>query len=486
MSTPLRERPDAPLGTLIFRAGLLPAETIESALEEGVKTGKRLGEILTERGLISEVDLARLLAGQKGLDFVTLREQIVDPAAASLFTEEQARLFRALPYAFDGELPVVAIADPTDDVLMRNIREALGRDDARFVVSARGELAEIATDVYSRPLTPSTDAPPAPEPEAGPSVEPEAEHEVPVEHEAEPEAELEVPVEHTNGAGHADTDLIAHTPPYEPEAEPAALPELEPEAAPETVAFEPEPEADSEPEPPVFQVPVPSEPAPPEPAPLLPEPVPAARAEPLPSLAVEPAQLPEPKPVEAPQPVTLTAQAPPEPLPAPEPFVEAQAPPEPVAPPVSPPVAHEPLRVAEPAPVADPVPAPEPPPAFVPAASPEPVPLPQPPEAPPAPYPPAAVEPEQPPAPAPEHPEAPVPTPTAPSTWRLTIRLTNGERVEGGDFPDEDGAKQEAKSIMIQIADADAGEWPFVNGRFLKPDTIVSVDIGELADEPAS
>ncbi|HWB57015.1 MAG TPA: hypothetical protein VG479_08780, partial [Gaiellaceae bacterium] len=108
MSTPLRERPDAPLGTLIFRAGLLPAETIESALEEGVKTGKRLGEILTERGLIKEVDLARLLAGQRGLEYVTLREQIVDPAAAALFTEEQARLFRALPYTFEEGVPVVA------------------------------------------------------------------------------------------------------------------------------------------------------------------------------------------------------------------------------------------------------------------------------------------------------------------------------------------------------------------------------------------
>jgi hypothetical protein len=64
MSTPLRERPDAPLGTLIFRAGLLPAETIENALEEGVKTGRRLGEILVERNLIKEEDLTRLLAGQ--------------------------------------------------------------------------------------------------------------------------------------------------------------------------------------------------------------------------------------------------------------------------------------------------------------------------------------------------------------------------------------------------------------------------------------
>src|SRR5262249_32958868 len=101
MSTPLRERPDAPLGTLIFRAGLLPAETIESALEEGVKSGRRLGEILIERGLLQEEDLTRLLAGQKGLPFVSLRAQPIDPEAAKLLTEDQARLFSALPIGYE-------------------------------------------------------------------------------------------------------------------------------------------------------------------------------------------------------------------------------------------------------------------------------------------------------------------------------------------------------------------------------------------------
>ncbi len=95
MSTPLRERPDAPLGTLIFRAGLLPAETIENALEEGVKTGRRLGEILVERNLIKEEDLTRLLAGQKGLPFVSLRERGIEPDAARLLSEDQARARRS-------------------------------------------------------------------------------------------------------------------------------------------------------------------------------------------------------------------------------------------------------------------------------------------------------------------------------------------------------------------------------------------------------
>ena len=154
--------------------------------------------------------------------------------------------------------------------------------------------------------------------------------------------------------------------------------------------------------------------------------------------------------------------------------------------PAEPLVAHEPLHVTEP--TVDPEPAPElpqepafvsePPAAFEPPASAEPVPLPQPPAPPPAPYPPAAAEPE----PAPQAFEPPAATPTS---WRMTIRLTNGERVEAGDFPDQDSAKLEARTIMGQVADADSDEWPFVSGRFLKPDTIVSVDIAELSDDDA-
>jgi hypothetical protein len=463
VSTPLRERPDAPLGTLIFRAGLLPAETIESALEEGVKTGKRLGEILTERGLISEVDLARLLAGQKGLEFVTLREQIVDPSAATLFTEEQARLFRALPYSFDGELPVVAIADPTDDVLMRNIREALGREDARFVVSARGELADIAADVYARAVASG----PSPEPAAEPAPKPPA----------EPEPDLAAHTEHLNGHSPDDAELLLQAPAPEPVVDAAPEPEPAPVA----------PEAPEAPEPPAFQVPIAEEPVAEQPVALEPtaEPPaePEATLEPIPA----PAPAPTPEPVASPDPQPFAEPPVSEPVPTPEPSSAF----EPGVEPEPPVVASEPpLRVE---PVHTPAP-PPPAPVSEPVASVEPIPLPQPEPAPPAPpYPPAATAPEPPfeapavPAPAEPTPaETPEPVAAGAPAWRLTIRLTNGERVEAGDYADQESAKQEAKAVMMQVADADSGEWPFVNGRFLKPDTIVSVDIAELSgDEPS-
>ena len=38
-------------------------------------------------------------------------------------------------------------------------------------------------------------------------------------------------------------------------------------------------------------------------------------------------------------------------------------------------------------------------------------------------------------------------------------------------------AKGYAKALTKQLGAADNDDWPFVNGRFLKPDTIVSVDV---------
>ena len=419
MSTPLRERPDAPLGTLIFRAGLLPAETIESALEEGVKTGKRLGEILTERGLLKEVDLARLLAGQKGLDFVPVREHIVDPAAASLFTHDQARLFRALPYAFEDGVPVVAIPDPTDDVVLRNIREAIGRDEVRFVVSTRGEIAEIVEDVYSKQLTAEAAAPAEPAPPAPPAEEPSFVQNPEPPAPAAPEA----PPEHAvNGNGAL------------PDAAPLELEQVAPVPA-------------SDPAPPLeIAGTEPREPA--QVAPAVEEQVaPEAPAAPEPSLTVA-------------QPVS-------------HPIVPAEAAPAPTAPAVAPVEAAavpEPVSAPEPVPAPDPVHAPEPPGPAAPA--PEPVPLPEPVTVPtPAPYPPAASVPASP----------DEPPPAGGTRYEVTIRLVNGERVEAGTFPELGAAKEAAKALMAQVTAAGPGEWPFVSGRFLKPDTIVSVDIAEVA-----
>jgi hypothetical protein len=379
MSTPLRERPDAPLGTLIFRAGLLPAETIENALEEGVKTGRRLGEILVERNLIKEEDLTRLLAGQKGLPFVSLRERGIEPDAARLLSEDQARLFTALPIGFEAGTPIVAVADPTNDVLNRNIREALGQE-ARFIVVARSELNDVIGEIFGGTYEGATAAPePEPQPLRVDTSVPAAEPELPAaEFEAEPEPAFE-----------ADRTI-------------EAAPEQEAEPHFDTSEYS-------------FDAPVESEPEP--------EPEPAFEREP------EPEALPEPVMEATPELPAPAFEAPAfeAPAPAPEPEPEPELAPlatEPVAPqslPQSNGQVHEDFEDDTP------------PPAAAPGAA-----------------------------------------------HRVSIRLTSGERMTVAECEDIGEAKGYAKALTKQLGSTDSDDWPFVNGRFLKPDTIVSVDVEEL------
>ena len=381
MSTPLRERPDAPLGTLIFRAGLLPAETIENALEEGVKTGRRLGEILIERGLIKEEDLTRLLAGQKGLPFVNLRDREIDPRAARLLAEEQARLFTALPIGFEEGVPVVAVADPTNDVLNRNIREAVGQE-SRFVVAARSEINDMIGEVFTAVLA-------APEPLA--PTEPDI-----------AEVDTRVPLPETGpaqapvGAGHESVGA-AHAAP-EPPPEPA--PEPEPQFDASAYDLEPEPQPLPLPKPdPVREI--------------VPDPAPTAEPEPIPA-AFEAAPDPEPEPE-------------PDSEPEPAPSFEAPAEAAPlVAPLVTEPVAAQSLPQTN--------------------------------------------------GQVPEDFEDDSPPPPA-TAYRVSIRFTSGERMTVAECEELGEAKGYAKALTKQLGATDSDDWPFVNGRFLKPDTIVSVDV---------
>jgi hypothetical protein len=68
------------------------------------------------------------------------------------------------------------------------------------------------------------------------------------------------------------------------------------------------------------------------------------------------------------------------------------------------------------------------------------------------------------------------PVVTQATTVRVLARLSNGERIEVGVHDDEGSAKAEATALMRFLREA-GGDWPFLNGRFVRPDAIVSVDI---------
>ena len=137
---------DVPLGTLLAEAGLLESAELDFALMCAREDGRRLGEVLVEQGLVQPAEIVRLVAAQRGLPFLDVRRFAIDPAASKLLPAALARESRALPLGFARGLPVVAVADPTDEGAMHDTRSVL--HSVRFVASPEDAILFQLARVY--------------------------------------------------------------------------------------------------------------------------------------------------------------------------------------------------------------------------------------------------------------------------------------------------------------------------------------------------
>jgi len=129
-----------PLGTLVYRSGLMPLETVNRALAEAQDSGRRLGEVLLEYGL-PERELTRLLAAQHGQEFVDLTEFPIDHEVAQLLSRSAAEMYCALPLRREGECTIVAVPDADNASHLTRLREAL-HGPIRVVTAARSDIKD--------------------------------------------------------------------------------------------------------------------------------------------------------------------------------------------------------------------------------------------------------------------------------------------------------------------------------------------------------
>ena len=142
---------DLPLGSLIVRDGLARPDTVRNALVEAQETDRRLGEVMLARGWIRERDLARLLAEQEKLEFIDLAKIDLDENAVDYLPEAVARRVKAVAYGIHNSVLLVAVADPTDEDGLDEVRDAVGRR-VRFKVAVPSEIESALYDAYGEPL----------------------------------------------------------------------------------------------------------------------------------------------------------------------------------------------------------------------------------------------------------------------------------------------------------------------------------------------
>jgi len=68
--------------------------------------------------------------------------------------------------------------------------------------------------------------------------------------------------------------------------------------------------------------------------------------------------------------------------------------------------------------------------------------------------------------------------PVAADARRLVVRLLGGDEVELGSYDDRGGAMAAAQELVARFSAAEAGgEWPEIEGRFLRPGSVASIDV---------
>ena len=109
------EEPAFPLlGERLVEAGLISADNLRSALTEQPAKRARLGEMLTEMGLVEEEEVLPFLAQQLGMESVRLRDGLIDPHVVKLLPRKMAERLQAVVLLKVRDTITVAMSEPQD------------------------------------------------------------------------------------------------------------------------------------------------------------------------------------------------------------------------------------------------------------------------------------------------------------------------------------------------------------------------------------
>jgi len=126
VATPVRTTPTRPLGQILLEGRVISTETLQEALSR-TKTGRaRLGEVLLAMGATSQEDVLRALATQQGIPYLGPEELPSTLPLLKNLSPKYLRQYIACPVAVEGSTVTVATADPTNPVLLDDLRQNLG------------------------------------------------------------------------------------------------------------------------------------------------------------------------------------------------------------------------------------------------------------------------------------------------------------------------------------------------------------------------
>lgn len=124
------------LGELLTDLGLIDESLLRTALAKQRAWNKRLGETLVQMGVLSDRQLAGVLSGQLNMPAVDLGARTIDPRLARHLGEEFCRRNECLPFAYHekGRFLDLAMGNPLNLEVFEQIRVRMQCNPRPYVV----------------------------------------------------------------------------------------------------------------------------------------------------------------------------------------------------------------------------------------------------------------------------------------------------------------------------------------------------------------
>jgi type IV pilus assembly protein PilB len=140
------------IGELLVAAGLVTEEQLAEVLAEQGRDGKRLGHLLVERGYVTEVDLTQILSQQLSVAWVSLNHVYFTRELLRLLTVDLAERLTVIPvHTRAGEsgtrILYIAMDDPTNIEAMEQVARYTGMN-VRPLIAPPSEIRKAIASQY--------------------------------------------------------------------------------------------------------------------------------------------------------------------------------------------------------------------------------------------------------------------------------------------------------------------------------------------------
>ena len=144
------KRESETLGEMLHREGLISRDQLEEAFKrQKLSSGKSIGQILVEMGIITESVKMSFLKKKFGYEFFTLGDKKVDLVLMSYIPLAYAEKYHVVPVGIEKGILTVAMDDPSDLNVLDNLKATAGMP-IRPVIASAGDIDEILK-MYPQP-----------------------------------------------------------------------------------------------------------------------------------------------------------------------------------------------------------------------------------------------------------------------------------------------------------------------------------------------